>query len=200
MVDGPQPSMARRLPVTRMKRVALSIALAAQLAVACDPSPEGPRASEPRPACPAGTERDPKRQAALEQQLGADLHAASLVRATAGRVVVCFGAGIEPGVDARHRVRLAAGRDDAEAAAKLAHLLLHVTEGLPWHEQDRRPCAIRLAEARDREERAQALEATLLRSFGRPAPDDSEVDRVLASYAARCASSRETSAQPSSSK
>jgi hypothetical protein len=165
--------------VTRRRAVSVAMALATMGLVACDDA-------RPGPPCVDGTSRDPERAAALQRRLASQPLTRSLVAATEGRFVVCFGAGIESGLDAQHRVRLDASLGEDTAAAKLGHLLLHVSEGLPWDEDDARPCDARLATAREREGRAHALEASLLGAFGQPPPDDRALDRIMAGYRSRC--------------
>ena len=146
---------------------------------ACQDPPRGP-------SCPEGTVRDAGRLERLHQRLFTDPDARALVVATHGRYVVCFGDGIEPGVDARHRVRLDRGQDDRSSAAKLGHLLVHVRRGLPFVDGDTRPCAERLARARTLEEAAHDQESRLRRRFGLPALDEGAVERVMAGYRLRC--------------
>lgn len=163
---------------TRRRRLAVALGVMLTL-VSCDDEPQGP-------ACPDRTARDPERLARLHQRLTADPDARALVIATHGRYVVCFGEGTEAGVDAQHRLLLDRSQDDAPTAAKLGHLLLHVSQGLPFEDADRRSCEQRLTLARDREQAAHALESSLRVRFGLPALEDDALERVMAGYRARC--------------
>ena len=157
----------------------IGLLVAAVALIACNERPAGP-------TCSDGTARDPDRVERLRERLGSHDTARALVLATQGRYVVCFGEGIEPGVDAQHRIRLDATSDDARAAAKLGHLLMHVSHGLPFVEDDPRPCAERLARAEERERAGHALESSLLRRFGLPPLGEAALDRVMAGYRSRC--------------
>lgn len=172
--------MFRQRPHGAPKRRLVSALVLAAAVGACRELPDGPR-------CPEGTARDEGRLVRLQQRLASDPLARSLVVATQGRYVTCFGDGIEPGIDAEHRLRLDRRQDDARAAAKLGHLLLHVSRGLPFDEGDTRPCAERLARAHELERAAHALESSLLQRFGFPALDDVALHRVMAGYRTRCA-------------
>lgn len=153
--------------------------LAVGTLAACERAPSGP-------ACLRGSARDDERLVRLQQRLGDDPDARSLIIATQGRYVVCFGDAVEPGVDPQHRLLLDADQDDARAAAKLGHLLMHVSRGLPFDDDGRGPCAERLARARELEQDAHALESRLLQRSGLPGLEASTLERVMAGYRQRC--------------
>jgi hypothetical protein len=132
---------------------------------------------EPLPAappCPERTREDSARAQRLRDALGSTARGRALLRrADAGPPLrLCFGIVAEPGITPERLVLLDERVGDAEAAARLGHLLLHADEGLPMDEGRARgrSCDERVAEAVRVEARAHALEIELRRDLGVTTP------------------------------
>lgn len=145
----------------------------------------------PGARCPSYTAPAPERIARIHQLLDRDAETAALLRGEP--LQACFGKGTGAGVLSAELALLDSQDNDAQLAARLAHLLVHRRDGL------RTGCAEGPAgfEAAMRsEERATALEIRLRRHFGlsiAAIPSDARAD-----YLRRCAN-RERPEKESSS-
>lgn len=121
----------------------------------------------------------PERMARLHRLLAGDAEAAALLRGE--RVQACFGIGTGAGVLAGELALFDSQDNDAQLAARLAHLLVHRRDGL----HTGCPDGPRGLEAALRsEERAAALELRLRRSFGLSTA--SLTSDARADYLSRC--------------
>ena len=86
-----------------------------------------------RPPCPSGTWPDEARERAIEARLASVAEGRTLLDAQQDRVArVCFASASSASVVTHDRVViLAQGLEEAEAAARLGHLLVHLRDGLP---------------------------------------------------------------------
>lgn len=128
--------------------------------------------------CPAPFAADAAREARIAAVLASDAEARELVRDLPS---ACFGPTRSPGVLVDGRPMLDARASDVEAAARLAHLAVHVKDDLGDG------CRLGRARAIASEERARAIETRIRAKAGLgPAPD--EARESIADYAARCTS------------
>jgi hypothetical protein len=126
--------------------------------------------------------RDAPRSTRVGAVLARDAEGRRLLQA-APEHTLCWGEPETSVVDSDGRLLLDRRLADAEAAAKLGHLLQHLVEGMPLAEG----CS-GLEAAVVRETKAHALEARLRHTFGAPPADPAALDRVVAGYRARCSS------------
>jgi len=131
----------------------------ALLIVACGSS-AGPDAGATW-RCAAGTHPDPERRARLVELLQDVPEARRLL---ARDVPICFGAVPVSAVDDQPVVLMESDRGDASAAARYAHLLMHLVDGSPFVPGE--DCDLVVERALDREAAAYALELRVLRSLG----------------------------------
>lgn len=101
---------------------------------------------------------------------GAPEGAAIAGRVSAGAARVCFGQVPVSAVTPEGVVLLEATLADAEAAARLGHLLLHVVEGSPAPRAGEPDCEAAVRRALAAEARALAMELRLRRALGVTAP------------------------------
>ncbi len=87
----------------------------------------------PTTACPSGSTSDDARALRIRARLESVPSGAELVREAGASVrSICFApAGGLSVVDHDHRIVLAEGLEEGEAAARLGHLLVHLRDGLP---------------------------------------------------------------------
>jgi hypothetical protein len=141
--------------------------------------------------CPSHTAPLPERLARIHRLLDGDAEAAALLR---GELLqVCFGNGTGAGVLSGELALLDSQDNDAQIAARLAHLLIHHRDGL------RTGCAegrAGLEAAMRSEERAAALELRLRRRFGLSTAAMAADAR--ADYLRRCAERERPEKTPSS--
>ncbi|MEM6790801.1 MAG: hypothetical protein AAF715_25000 [Myxococcota bacterium] len=128
-------------------------------------------------------EPDDRAQVVVQQLRGHRDGASIFAAAPPHALVFAAEAGVSPdGV-----VRLEADMPTRDAAARYAHLLVHLAEGMPFEDDARGPCRERLRRARQRELRAIGVENTLRRAWGlSPLPMQVALERSLAGYRARC--------------
>ncbi len=136
-------------------------------------------ACEASPDCPAGFAADPERTAATRARLVRHPEGRALV--DAARPPVCWGEPEVTAIEERGVLLMDRRVSEAEAAARMGHLLFHAVEGMPLAEG----CA-GLDVAAQRESRAHALEGRLRHAFGAPPLDPSALAQVLRGYRARC--------------
>jgi hypothetical protein len=84
--------------------------------------------ASPRADCPAGYAADAQRTARLVALLRRHPETSHLLAHTPR--AVCYAPGAEPGITTDATVLLDAASDDPSSAARLAHLLVHLSEGL----------------------------------------------------------------------
>ena len=135
-------------------------------------------------ACPSPLKPDARRTARVTELAKTHPEAAALV----GRskpAAVCWGKPPIPVVDHAQRLHMHTGWTDAEAAARMAHLLFHIDDGLPLS----RGCD-HLADAEHKERAAHALEDRVRATLGAPPLPPSAIDEVIAGYRRRCLSER----------
>lgn len=142
------------------------------------------RTSTPRAPCPPPFVADASREARVVAWLAADAEARAAVRDLPS---VCFGPSDTLGVLVAGRPMLDTRASDAALAGRLAHLGVHLHDGLGDG------CDRGLSGALASEERARVVE-TRVRAFARLAPLPLD-DSAPADYAARCGLS---SGEPSS--
>lgn len=142
------------------------------------------RTGTPRTPCPPPFVADASREARVVAWLAADAEARAVVRALPS---VCFGPSDTLGVLVAGRPMLDASASDAALAGRLAHLGVHLHDGLGDG------CDRGLSGALASEERARVVEARV-RAFGSLAPLPLD-HAASADYAARCGRS---SGEPSS--
>jgi hypothetical protein len=136
---------------------------------------------EKQSACPDGYRSDPPRTSRVADALGRNSEGKPLLDAARGRYQVCWGEPSVPVIDAQRRLLLPRGATDAEAAARMGHLLLHVVEGIPLADG----CGTR-ALAEQQEKKAHALEARLRAALGASPLPETALENVLAAYRVRC--------------
>lgn len=135
-----------------------------------------PRAPAPSP-CPESTQPDGARLLRVVHRLAHSREGAALLRRVGHPPLTCFGP-VDDGLLRSDGVLVLSNvADDAAAAARLGHLLLHQLEGFHFDDSDARPCSERIAEALTAEARAHALELRLRRALaagGRLLPEEVE--------------------------
>lgn len=125
------------------------------------------------PACPEGTRADPARGEAVLRRLGSAAEGAAIrARAPAPRAY-CVGPRAVSVVTSDGALLVDERLGEAEAAARVGHLLLHTGGDRAVDALDRpgdRACAALVAAALDEEARALAVELSLRRALGVTAP------------------------------
>ncbi len=121
--------------------------------------------------CPGRFAADPARQARIVERLGAGAEGGALIAGQGQPIRMCFGAVSSSVVTEQGTLLMDAGQGDARAAARAAHLLLHLADGLPALVKGEGDCDARVEEALRAEARALALELRLLRELGAPPPE-----------------------------
>lgn len=163
--DGIRGAASPRAPAVVIRRArGPSAALALVAALGCG-GERAPTVMET--SCPGPTSSDAERAARVIAFARRSAEGrALLVRAAGARL--CFGEVAPSVVTSDGAVLLDRRLGDAEAAARLGHLLHHVAEGAPLDEgaTDGRPCEERVADALVAEGRALALELRLRRELG----------------------------------
>jgi hypothetical protein len=142
---------------TSISKAALALAMAA-----CTPSPA---------PCPAGTAQDEPRAHALSRLLERTPEGAAVTRRFLTHPPqICFGRIPVSAVTADGTVLLDAALSDAEASARLAHLLLHLVEGSPAPRPGIFDCSAAVRQALAAEASALSLELRLRRELGVASP------------------------------
>lgn len=118
------------------------------------------------PGCPAGLAPDAARTQALIARLAAVDEGAAVTRRLTGAPRVCFGQVAVSAVSHEGVVLLDSAMPDAEAAARLGHLLLHVLDGSPAPSAGEADCDAAVRRALDIEARAFAMELRLRQALG----------------------------------
>lgn len=121
------------------------------------------------PPCPEGALDLPARSEAVLGRLGSIPEGAALIEASrdrAGRM--CFAPEGPNAITDDRTIVLDRALGEAEAAARVAHLLVHVRDGSPYPERARpgADCDATVARALDREARAHAVELEVRRALG----------------------------------
>lgn len=115
--------------------------------------------------CPPPLAVDASRERALIARLATHDEARALV-VEASRFMICFGRDVEAGTMADGTIQLDRRLPDAEAAARVAHLLVHARPGSALRRAPEGDCARWVSEALDEEARAHALEIEVSTSAG----------------------------------
>lgn len=118
------------------------------------------------PGCPAGLAQDAARTQALLARLAAVEEGAAITRRLPGPPRVCFGQVAVSAVNHEGAVLLDNAMPEAEAAARLGHLLLHVLDGSPAPRAGEADCDAAVRRALDIEARAFAAELRLRQALG----------------------------------
>jgi transcriptional regulator of met regulon len=155
--------------------LAVAIAIAAIAALAACDRPKGgagstrgePPAVSATARCPTG-KPDPARTQRVRSLLAEAPAGRRLLERAPAPLHLCFAQVAVPTITAERAVTLDEREDDAENAARLAHLLLHAIEGAPLPDDiDRsRPCSALVRDAIKAEAKAHALELQLRRELG----------------------------------
>lgn len=133
------------------------------LAVGC--GEEAPVAPAPPPPCPEGFVRAPSRTLRIHRRLESTEEGRQLVR-EAAQASVCYGAVAPSVVTQEHALLIDERLGDDEAAARFAHLLMHVAHGSPLRLEGSGDCEAKVAAALAAEGRALAAEVRLRDVFG----------------------------------
>lgn len=157
-----------------MRRAGSFVLAIAVAGCARGPSVTAPSAGRGGP-CPSPFATDAPREARIVTLFADDAEAREALR---GVPSVCFGPSEGLGVLVGGRPMLDAKASDAELAGRLAHLGVHLNDGLGDG------CLVGLSRAIASEQRAHALETRVRAHVGLgPLPDDG---RATADYTARC--------------
>lgn len=143
------------------------MALSAWVLACGEPAP--PSSTLGVPSCPLDSARDAAREVRTRELLATVPEGRALEDASLSGVrAVCFGPGPLSVVTHEHVVVLDEHLGDAEAAARLGHLLVHERDGHPMSETiiAASDCAALVHEALVREARAYATESRLRRALG----------------------------------
>lgn len=146
-------------------RSAVAVMLGAALTVFC--GCDGPAQG----SCPARYSADPERQAKIVEVLGKSQEGGAVVARWGRPIRMCFGAVAPSVVTEEGMLLMDAKLEDARAAARAAHLLTHLVDGLPALVKGQGDCEARVEQALAAEARALALELRLLRELGAPPPE-----------------------------
>lgn len=123
-------------------------------------------APAPAPVCPDGFAATPARTGRIEQRLGTTTEGRRLLELRPAETAVCYGP-VAPSVVTLDEVLLVDERlGDDEAAARVAHLLMHVVEGNPLRLDGPGDCETKVTAALVAEGAALALEVQLRDTFG----------------------------------
>lgn len=117
----------------------------------------------PIASCPAGTQHDDARALQIRARLSSIESGATLLREAGGQMsAICFAPPGSPSVvNDAHVVILASDLQEAEAAARLGHLLVHLRDGLPDAELVGPDCDAAVERALAREATAYVREVVL---------------------------------------
>lgn len=129
----------------------------------------GPGRSSHAPPCPEGALDLPARTESIVSLLASVPEGAALIAATRDRMGrICVAQGGLNAIDDDRTIVLDRALDDAEAAARVGHLLVHVRDGSPYPERAARgaDCDAIVARALDREASAHGVELSLRRALG----------------------------------
>lgn len=118
------------------------------------------------PGCPAGLSADAARTQQLLARLAAVEEGAAITRRLQGAPRVCFGQVAVSAVSHEGAVLLDSAMPEAEAAARLGHLLLHALDGSPAPRAGEVDCDAAVRRALDIEARAFAVELLLRQALG----------------------------------
>lgn len=121
--------------------------------------------------CTGRYSADPARQARILGRLGASAEGAAAVGRWGRPIRMCFGAVRSSVVTEQGVMLMDAKLDDARAAARVAHLVTHLADGLPAIVAGEGDCDARVEQALAAEARALALELRLLRELEAPPPE-----------------------------
>lgn len=147
----------------RAARALAAVAAAAVLAGGgCD------RESAAPAKCPARFTEDRARQARIVERLRATGEGARALDGWAGPVRMCFGPARPSALTGEGLLLMDASQDEARAAARAAHLVLHLSDGLPALVAGKGDCERRVEQALAAEARGLALELRLGRELGAP--------------------------------
>jgi hypothetical protein len=126
------------------------------------------RGADPPLPCPPRFAADGPRARALEGLLASTPEGEAILAHLPRRSSppVCFGPAVVSAITTEGVVLFDAGLEGPEAAARLGHLLIHVTEGVPMARPTPEPCPVQVERALAAEAHALAVEIRLRRALG----------------------------------
>ena len=135
-------------------------------------------------SCPARFSADPARQARIASTLDASGEGRAVLARWGRPLPMCFGPVPASVVTEKGVLLMDAKLDDARAAARTAHLVTHLADGLPALVKERGDCDARVEQALAAEARALGLELRLLRELRAPPPEGGPWEVEIVYFAA----------------